>query len=103
MGFVSHNNLSPFGLSGCLGFNGSCVTSFPVLAVIFLIIFILPYFRSAAWKFTELECPGPLSRHQIMYPLSSLSVKKNPISVLRVSAIICRVGMEGMVRPFIRF
>jgi len=35
-----------------------------------------------------------------MYPFSSLSVKKNPISVLKVSADICWVGMEGMARPF---
>ena len=35
-----------------------------------------------------------------MYPFSSLSVKKNTMSVLRLSARICRVGMDGMLRPF---
>jgi hypothetical protein len=37
----------------------------------------------------------------MMCPCSSLSVKKNPISVGRTSAIVCKVGEEGMVRPLL--
>jgi hypothetical protein len=38
-----------------------------------------------------------------MYPFFSLSVKKNPISVWRTSAIVCKAGIEGMVKLFIKF
>jgi hypothetical protein len=73
-------------------YDGSQVTPFPVRAVIFLIAFIPPDYGSAARKIIELEPSGPLARHQMMYPFSSLSVKKNPNSILKVLAIICRVA-----------